>query len=299
MRCVRSVRCAIPTNGRLFKQCRPSSVLRDASRSWAGDSFDKETDVADLLSVSNPRRKHQLHLQERHISNSSSRNKMMCNPPSVLQQRQRLHRRQNSTPVAFEALQVPHLSPTVQRHNSHRRGQSLDQRSPIRGQYRQTGSTVSITNTGSANIGQQILREAQQQKSARPGQQNHTAVSLQCDAFQDQPLDQNGLYNANTLNALAQEQDIMQVQSPMQQYFPQDMSMPSSAGLEGMDPIVDENRQHYFQPTHSVGPNFGDDMNERRMSQPDLQLHVRQRPITPAQQTNSGKLEVEGGRKIY
>ena len=224
---------------------------------------------------------------------------MMSNPPSVLQQRQKLHRRQNSTPVAFEAMKVPHLPPTIQRHDSHRRGQSLDQRSPVRGQYRQTGSTVSITNTGSATIGQQILREAQQQKLARPGQQNHTVVSPQCDTFQDQTINQNGFYNATTINTILQEQDNLQVPSPLQQCFPPNVSMPSSAGLEGIDPTMDENSQHYFQPTHSVRHNFGDEMNERRMSQPDLQLHGRQRPITPAQQMNSGELEGQVCSKIH
>jgi hypothetical protein len=215
---------------------------------------------------------------------------MMSNPPSVLQQRQRLHRRQNSTPVAFEALKVPNLPPTIQRQNLHRRGQSLDQRSPIRGQHRQTGSTVSITNPGSTTIGQQILREAQQQKLARPGQPNQSAVSPQCGLFQEQNVDQTELYNASTMNAILQEQAEMQVASPLQQIFPHNLYMPTTAGLESMDPNVDENSQHYFQYTHSVRQNFGDEMiNERRMSQPNMPMYGQQRPTTPAQQMNSGK----------
>jgi hypothetical protein len=223
----------------------------------------------------------------------------MSNPPSVLQQRQRLHRRQNSTPVAFEAMKVPSLPPAIQRQNSHRRGQSLDQRSPTRGQNRQQqqiGSTVSITNPGlSANIGHQILREAQQQKLARPGQQqqNQSPMSPGCGTFSDQTMNQSGLYSATTMNAILQEQANMQVASPLHQYFPQTMYMPSSAGLEGMDPNVDENSQHYFQSTHNGGHNFGDElMNARRMSQPDLQIYASQRPITPAQQINSGELGI-------
>jgi hypothetical protein len=217
---------------------------------------------------------------------------MMSNPPSMLQQRQRLHRRQNSTPVAFEAMKVPNLSPATQRHNSHRRGQSLDQRSPIRGQHRHTGSTVSTTNQGSATIGQQILREAQQQKLARPGQQNQSPVSPQCGTFSDHTIDQNGIYNATTMNAILQEQANMQVASPLQQYFPQNLYMPTSAGLESMDPSVDENSQHYFQSTHGVRQNFGDEiMNQRRMSHPESQMYAQQRPITPAQQMNSGESE--------
>jgi regulatory protein SWI5 len=217
---------------------------------------------------------------------------MMSNPPSLLQQRQRLHRRQNSTPAAFEAIKVPNLPPTIQRHNAHRRGQSLDHRSPTRGQHRQTGSTVSITNQGSATIGQQILREAQQQKLARPGQQNQSPVSPQCATFPDQIIDQNELPNTTTMNAILQEQANMQVESQMQQFFPQNMFMLGSAGLESMDLNVDENRQHYFQSSHSARRNLGDDMMyERSLSQPDLHMYAQQRPITPAKQMNSGNSE--------
>ncbi len=216
----------------------------------------------------------------------------MSNPPSVLQQRQRLHRRQNSTPAVFEAMKVPNLPPAIQRHNSHRRGQSLDQRSPTQGQHRQTGSTVSITNPGSTTIGQQILREAQQQKLARPGQRNQSPVSPQCGTFTDQPIDQNELFDTNTMNAILQQQAKMQMASPLQQYFSEDLYMPTSAGLEGMDPSVDENSQHHFQSAHRVRHNFEDEMiNERSMSQPDLQIYAQQRPITPAQQMNSGESE--------
>lgn len=214
----------------------------------------------------------------------------MSNPPSVLQQRQKLHRRLNSTPVAFEALKVPTLPTTIQRHNSHRRGQSLDHRSPTRGADRQTGSTVSITNTGSTTIGQQILREAQQQNIARPGQRNQSPVSSQCAIFQDHNIDQNDLYNSTTMNAILQEQSNLQVASPLQQFFSQDLYMSSPAGFEGMDSNVDQEAQHYFQSTHSVRQSFEDDMmNERRMSQPDLQMYGQQRPTTPAQQMNTGK----------
>lgn len=260
-----------------------------------------ESQAANFSPVSNQRRIHPAPiLQITTISNSSSRNKMMSNPPSVLQQRQRLHRRQNSTPVAFEAMKVPNLPPAIQRHNSHRRGQSLDQRSPTRGQHRQTGSTVSIPNPGSITTGQQILREAQQQKLARPGQPIQSPVSPQCGTLQDRTIHQNGLYDANTMNAMLQEQAIMQVSSPLQQYFPPNFSMPSSAGLESMDAIVDENRQHYFQSTHGARQNVGSEaMNERSMSQPNLQLYVRQRPITPAQQMNSGRSEDPLVRQMY
>lgn len=214
----------------------------------------------------------------------------MSNPQSMLQQRHKLHRRQNSTPLAFEALKVPTLPPTIQRHNSHRRGQSLDQRSPTRGANRQTGSTVSITNTGSATIGQQILREAQQQNLARPGQRNQSPVASDCGIFQDHNIDHNEIYNSTTMNAILQEQSNLQVASPLEQFFSQDLYMPSQADFEGTDSNVGLDSQHYFQSTHNVRQSFEDEMmNQRKMSEPDLQLCGQQRPTTPAQQMNSGK----------
>jgi len=104
---------------------------------------------------------------------------MLSNPPpaSSLHARQRQHRRQNSTPTAYEAVKIAPL-PTFQQqrpHMSHRRGLSLDTR---RSQFspttptttlRQDYTTVSTsTNTGSATP-QHVLREAQQQRIARPG----------------------------------------------------------------------------------------------------------------------------------
>lgn len=207
----------------------------------------------------------------------------MSNPSSVLQQRQRLHRRQNSTPVAFEAMRVSTLPPAIQRQNSHRRGQSLDQRSPIRGQHRKTGSTVSITNLGSITTGQQILQEAQQQKTARPGQPNQSPASPQCGTLADQTIDHNALFDATIMN------DILQDSSTLQHFFPQEIYMPPSAGLEGKEPNVDENSLHYFQSAHNVRQEYGDDM--RRKSQPDMHMYAQQRPITPAQQMNSGEFE--------
>ncbi|PBP20035.1 C2H2 transcription factor Swi5 [Diplocarpon rosae] len=52
---------------------------------------------------------------------------MLSNPTNALHSRQRQHRRQQSTPNAFEAVKASNL-PTIQRHNSHRRGMSLDTR---------------------------------------------------------------------------------------------------------------------------------------------------------------------------
>ncbi len=104
---------------------------------------------------------------------------MLSNQTSNLQQRQRQHRRQNSTPNAFDAPKVPLLPATaIQRHGSHRRGLSLDQRIQQQEQRRksqQDDRTVS-TNPGLQQQQQHILREAQQQRLARPGQQHSTHI---------------------------------------------------------------------------------------------------------------------------
>ncbi|KAG9246164.1 hypothetical protein BJ878DRAFT_405901, partial [Calycina marina] len=74
---------------------------------------------------------------------------MLSNPQTNLHNRQRLHRRQNSTPNEFDSVKV-HDLPTIQRHNGHRRGQmSLDFR-------RQPQDLNSL--------------KTQQQRLARPGQ---------------------------------------------------------------------------------------------------------------------------------
>ncbi|KAF8860735.1 hypothetical protein BDZ45DRAFT_574080, partial [Acephala macrosclerotiorum] len=52
---------------------------------------------------------------------------MLSNPTNNLHNRQRQHRRQNSTPNAFEPVKVSNL-PNIQRHGGHRRGMSLDTR---------------------------------------------------------------------------------------------------------------------------------------------------------------------------
>ncbi|KAI1768470.1 hypothetical protein GGR53DRAFT_478227 [Hypoxylon sp. FL1150] len=115
---------------------------------------------------------------------------MLSNPPQGgLQARNRQHRRQNSTPTGFETTKIAnHLSNMHQQHQqkraaqmSHRRGMSLDTRRQIHQQRqmqsptvptRQDFSTVSnaTNNTGSITS-QHVLREAQQQRRARPGPQ--------------------------------------------------------------------------------------------------------------------------------
>ncbi|KAI0202120.1 hypothetical protein F4808DRAFT_421926 [Astrocystis sublimbata] len=115
---------------------------------------------------------------------------MLSNPPmSGLHTRARQHRRQNSTPTAYNTMKIaPNLQniqpsplrPQAQQQQqqqqqsrvSHRRGMSLDTRRQILSQRRQEYSMVSNTNNlGSASTPQHVVREAQQQRIARPGPQ--------------------------------------------------------------------------------------------------------------------------------
>ncbi len=99
---------------------------------------------------------------------------MLSNPNTNLHQRQRQHRRQNSTPTVFDAPKVPILpAKTTQRPGPHRRGLSVDHRSPQRRHIPLTPQddiTVS-TNPGLQQEQQHTLREAQQHRLARPGLQ--------------------------------------------------------------------------------------------------------------------------------
>ncbi|KAI5922012.1 hypothetical protein F4810DRAFT_311225 [Camillea tinctor] len=108
---------------------------------------------------------------------------MLSNPSaSGLQARQRQHRRQNSTPTAFDTIKIANNLPQHQRHQfqqqqhqrarmSHRRGMSLDTRQhAIRQEFNMVSTPTN--NTGLANTPQHVLREAQQQRIARPGPQH-------------------------------------------------------------------------------------------------------------------------------
>lgn len=93
---------------------------------------------------------------------------MLSNPTNNLHNRQRQHRRQNSTPNAFEPVKASNL-PNIQRQAAHRRGMSLDQR---RRQTPPQAHRVSNTNQGyQTTQSQHILQETQQQRLVRPGHQ--------------------------------------------------------------------------------------------------------------------------------
>jgi len=215
-----------------------------------------------------------------------------------------MHRRQNSTPVAsFEAMRVNTAMPQ-QRQNLHRRGQSFDQqRSPIRKQHH--GSTVSITDIVQLH-GQQILREAQQQRIPRPGQhhqQHHQnqqnqmninmnmemPISPACGIFGSMPESLQGTgYENMTMNEIMQQNSQGIDFSQAQQYL-SEMNMPVSS-LQAMG-VMDENSQQYFQDNRGVQvhPRTGISFDNRRMSQPDLRVQTQLRPHTPSNQIQTGK----------
>ncbi|KIW75306.1 hypothetical protein Z517_12080 [Fonsecaea pedrosoi CBS 271.37] len=204
----------------------------------------------------------------------------MSNQPSSLQQRQRLHRRQNSTPVvAFEAMKVSAAMPQQPRNNLHRRGQSFDlQRSPIRKQ--QHGST--------------ILREAQQQRIARPGQQQpnmnmELPISPDCGMFPVTTSMPTSPYNNMRMNAIMQQNSPGMTFSHSQQYFT-DLNMSMQNGVP--TGLMDENSLQYFHEAQA--PQFqqgvGISFDNRRMSQPDLRVQTQLRPHTPSHQIQSAQL---------
>ncbi|KAK7398579.1 Metallothionein expression activator [Neonectria punicea] len=96
----------------------------------------------------------------------------MLSIPTGLNARQRQHRRQNSTPTAFEGVKIPNLPSTAQRQAAgHRRGLSLD----IRRHHNAAASPSARQQTYMHHV----LREAQQQRiQARPGTQQNPYATL-------------------------------------------------------------------------------------------------------------------------
>lgn len=107
---------------------------------------------------------------------------MLSNPPHMsglqVHSRQRQHRRQNSTPSAFDAVKIAPLPSLQQRRPmSHRRGLSLDTRgqqlapAPTTTAMRREYMPVSMaaTNARPATPQQHVLQESHQQRTGRPG----------------------------------------------------------------------------------------------------------------------------------
>ncbi|KAF2267415.1 hypothetical protein CC78DRAFT_577128 [Lojkania enalia] len=119
-------------------------------------------------------------------------NMLSTNAPSSIQRRRTTHRRQNSTPAAFEAPQVRPLPANLRQQRQQRSGMSLDLRGlnletihmaqqgslpdqiipgPIHdiASFQQEDSTVSITNIGQPQ--QHTMQVAQTHSQAQPGPQ--------------------------------------------------------------------------------------------------------------------------------
>lgn len=111
---------------------------------------------------------------------------MLSNPPSSsLQARQRQHRRQNSTPTAFDAVKATNNAQQHQQqrrqHITHRRGMSLDTRRSLAGTSVATSSPTNMgfspavssatgantNNTGLASVPSHPLRGVHQQRASR------------------------------------------------------------------------------------------------------------------------------------
>lgn len=111
---------------------------------------------------------------------------ILSNPPKMsgLHARQRQHRRQNSTPSAFDAVAIAPLPNLQQRRPvSHRRGLSLDTRAqplapaPANTTVRRGYVPLAIQQSnspGPATRPQQVLRGTPQQRASRPGLNQNT-----------------------------------------------------------------------------------------------------------------------------
>lgn len=205
----------------------------------------------------------------------------MSNPPSSLQDQQKMHRRQQSIPVHFEAMKVPHMLPAIQpRQDVHKRGQSFDvSRSPIHRQHITTGSMSSTrTNTGSTH-GQQILREAQQQRIARPGRsQPQYTMSI--------PPQHNIPYQTIHGQTRQMPMDAMMhvpstiMPHPQFQNMQVPMPVPVPQGTFNFAP----SNQQYFptRPSMSQRMVMVNSMN-RRIPQPDLKIETDLKPFDSVQ----------------
>ena len=104
---------------------------------------------------------------------------MLSSEKNGLHARQKQHRRQQSTPNAYQGVNVPSLPNNRQQAGHHRRGQSLDIRrrqQPTNQTARQAMVSTNTNNPGLANHPQHVLREAQQQRlQARPGTEHYYA----------------------------------------------------------------------------------------------------------------------------
>lgn len=172
---------------------------------------------------------------------------MLSNPPPTnLQNRQRQHRRQNSTPTAFEPMKVTALPKTVQR-PGHRRGMSLDQRP----RHAPAQDPAQFTNQGYPTTPQHILRETQQQRLARPG---HFATFGNDENYMGSPLvnPQRQSFDAGYSNPYAApvQQHTYSFSGPINSAIPVDprtFNGPNDYDLYAAETVMTPTFMSYFQ----------------------------------------------------
>ncbi|POS84506.1 hypothetical protein EPUL_003869 [Erysiphe pulchra] len=230
---------------------------------------------------------------------------MLSNPNSNLHLRQRQHRRQNSTPSAFEPLKVSSL-PKIQKHHGHRRGMSLDQR---RRQTPPQDRMISHVSTGYLSTPQHILRETQQQRLICPGQQ-YMQYSSNDDSYLSSPvvtphrlsLDSNYV---NNYGEIAQPSQSYPYHAPMN--WTMEINQPnhhknSNFNLISSDPIAPTSTYLDFHSSlgegigksiqgdfgrNSVGKRISDGIIDRVSQFENLALQVPHRPLTPSSHNTS------------
>ncbi|KAI1082142.1 hypothetical protein F5B20DRAFT_23769 [Whalleya microplaca] len=249
---------------------------------------------------------------------------MLSTTPSGLQARNRQHRRQNSTPTAFETMKIatnlPNMHPHQQQRSriSHRRGMSLDIRqmqsptTPLRQEF----TTVSNNTNIGLTTPQHVPREAQQQRIARPGPQQAYAnlasdenyllsphgtpqmQNFEMPCFDGLPSQQEmelgfGIYNGS-MNAMAKNQESFSTNMTASSDF--DL-LPSST-LSTPNFVNFQESPIAGQGWISEGETASTRRNSRRISngimdrvskfENNMGAEVPQRPLTPPRQNDTG-----------
>ncbi|BDD56983.1 Metallothionein expression activator [Monascus purpureus] len=220
---------------------------------------------------------------------------MLSHPRSSLQDRHRRHRRQISTPTLLEAGKVPNLpTPALQRFQTHRRGQSLDQRSPCAKQFQAArngvDSATRIATNGTVYHHPQMFQELQQQHqqqvpdSQLPVLQHSTRMAL---------IAESQAFSQEDLQALAHRSDKNACMSPHIVQVGSNFSEVQSLKL-----ALDRIQQQQFscgnvvdrQSLDNGSWSYYQQNNLAALQQQASDISKVQQPRTPALQTNDRKI---------
>lgn len=227
----------------------------------------------------------------------------MLSDPSANLPRYRQHRRQNSTPIAMEAMKVPSLSATaMHRYASHRRGLSLDQRNSEHQRY-QRGPEDSMSTSNLYPHPQHVLREAQQQRLTRPSpsyQAMPMSSSAECQPFSQEDFQAftNNHSNENRFPENAcMSPDVFTLDFqkmgnlPLKADFGHIQQQPFTKSGMPYGQFLENPNWRYFPNENMAAMSQGNGISDhtRRLSvQSDLDPHS-QRPSTPKKQISSSK----------